>query len=386
MSLADVLETHRVVVCVGSGGVGKTTTAAALAVHAACQGRRVLCLTIDPARRLANSLGLDEMRTEEQEVSSELFARHGLECTGSLSAMMLDTKRTFDDLVTRNASSDEARDRILGNRLYQYISTSLAGTQEYMAMEKLHAVRNDDRFDLIILDTPPTANALDFLDAPERLVNAIDSQAMRWFVQAFQGAGKLSLGIVGRGAAMLIRGLAKFTGIGFLEQVAEFVTGINELFGGFRDRATEVAADLRSPEVAFVIVTTPTPLNVEEAMFFDSRLREAGMAIDGFVLNSVHPLLPEPTASLGDLHHEAAQALPPSIDAERAVTRMRRALDDERVVAVAHRIEADRLRSQVGDVERFVRVPAFDEDVHDLTALARVAAYLTGGQIMEDAA
>jgi anion-transporting ArsA/GET3 family ATPase len=386
MSLADVLESHRVVVCVGSGGVGKTTTAAALAVHAACRGQRVLCLTIDPARRLANSLGLDEMRTEEQEVSAELFARHGLECKGSLSAMMLDTKRTFDDLVTRNASSEEARDRILNNRLYQYISTSLAGTQEYMAMEKLHAVRHDSRFDLIILDTPPTSNALDFLDAPDRLVNAIDSQAMRWFVQAFQGAGKLSLGLVGRGAALVFRGLGKLTGMGFLEQVAEFVIGINDLFGGFRDRANEVAADLRSPEVAFVVVTSPTPLNVEEAMFFDGRLREAGMAVDAFVVNSVHPLLPEPTAQPEALEGEARGALPEGMDAARAVTRLRRALEDERVVAVAHRIEAERLRTQVSDVGRFVQVPAFDEDVHDMGALMRVASYLTGQEVMEGAA
>jgi anion-transporting ArsA/GET3 family ATPase len=386
MSLADVLESHRVIVCVGSGGVGKTTTAAALAVHAACRGQRVLCLTIDPARRLANSLGLDEMRTEEQEVSAELFARHGLECTGSLSAMMLDTKRTFDDLVTRNASSEEARDRILNNRLYQYISTSLAGTQEYMAMEKLHAVRHDSRFDLIILDTPPTSNALDFLDAPDRLVNAIDSQAMRWFVQAFQGAGKLSLGLVGRGAAMVFRGLGKLTGMGFLEQVAEFVIGINDLFGGFRDRANEVAADLRSPEVAFVVVTSPTPLNVEAAMFFDGRLREAGMAVDAFVVNSVHPLLPEPTAEPEALEGEAREALPEGMDAKHAVTRLRRALEDERVVAVAHRIEAERLRTQVSDVGRFVQVPAFDEDVHDMGALMRVASYLTGQEVMEGAA
>jgi anion-transporting ArsA/GET3 family ATPase len=388
MSLADVLQSHRVIVCVGSGGVGKTTTAAALAVHAARSGRRVLCLTIDPARRLANSLGLSEMRTEEQEVSPALFAKHGLEFAGQgrLWAMMLDTKRTFDDLVTRYASSPEAAERILSNRLYQYISTSLAGTQEYMAMEKLHSVRNDPRWDLIILDTPPTANALDFLDAPERLVNAIDSQAMRWFVQAFQGAGKLSLGIVGRGAAMLIRGLARFTGIGFLEQVAEFVTGINDLFGGFRDRAAEVAADLRGPEVAFVIVTSPTPMNVEEAVFFDARLREAGMRIDGFVVNTVHPLLPEPDASDEALLQAASEVLPPSMDAKETLAKMRRALDDERVLAIAQRAEAEKLREQAGDVERFVQVPAFDEDVHDLTALARVAEYLTGQKTMQSAA
>ncbi|MFW6052137.1 MAG: ArsA family ATPase [Myxococcota bacterium] len=385
MSLADVLDSHRVIVCVGSGGVGKTTTAASLAVHAACRGQRVLCLTIDPARRLANSLGLSEMTTEEQEVPAELFARHGLECTGRLSAMMLDTKRTFDDLIGKYASSEEARERILGNRLYQYISTSLAGTQEYMAMEKLHAVHNDRRFDLIVLDTPPTANALDFLDAPERLVNAIDSQAMRWFVQAFEGAGRLSLGLLGKGAAFLIRGLSKFTGLGFLEQVAEFVTDINDLFGGFRDRATAVAADLRSPDVAFVIVTSPTPLNVEEAIYFHQRLRDAGMGMDAFVINNVQPLLAEPEVDAKALRAEAARVLGGPEGAERVLPRMQRALDDERIVAVAHRVEAEKLRARAAQEALFVQVPAFEEDVHDLPALARVASYLTGAATMEAA-
>jgi len=157
-----------VVVCVGSGGVGKTTTAASLALWAAMNGRRVLCLTIDPARRLATSLGLKEMTTEEREVDAAVLTSRGLPMKGRLAAMMLDGKQTFDDLVRRTASSPDRAQRILDNRLYQYISGSLAGTQEYMAMEKLHAVRSDPRYDLIVLDTPPTSNALDFLDAPGR--------------------------------------------------------------------------------------------------------------------------------------------------------------------------------------------------------------------------
>ena len=203
MALAEVLATHRVVVTVGSGGVGKTTTAAALALHAAMSGRRVLCLTIDPARRLANSLGLAEMTVDEQVVPRELFEAHGLALQGQLAAVMLDTKRTFDDLVKRQARSPEAAERILNNKIYQYVAGSLAGTQEYMAMEKLYQVRDDPRYDLIILDTPPTSNALDFLDAPERMVDAIDSPAMRWFIQAFQGAGKLSFGMLGKGGGVL---------------------------------------------------------------------------------------------------------------------------------------------------------------------------------------
>ena len=377
MSLRDVLDDHRVVVCVGCGGVGKTTTAAALSVHAARQGKRVLCLTIDPARRLANSLGLAEMTTEEQAVPAALFEERGLSIEGELSAMMLDTKRTFDDLVRRYASSPEVSQRILQNKVYQYLSTSLAGTQEYMAMEKLHAVREDARWDLIVLDTPPTSNALDFLDAPERLAGLVDSPAMRWFIQSFEGAGKFSFNLVGKGAAFLLRGLSKFTGTGFLEVVAEFVTDFNDLFGGFRDRARQVAEALRSPEVAFVIVTSPNPLAMEEAVFFSRRLEEAGMRRDAFVINGVRPLFAEPSVSEAELAKEIGPHLP-GLDAERAVSRMRRALDDARTRAIADRLQADHLRQRAGKDRLYVEVPAFEQDVHDLAALAEVAAYLTG--------
>lgn len=382
VSLNDLLSTHRVVVCVGCGGVGKTTTAASLAVRAAMSGRRVLCLTIDPAKRLANSLGLDEMTTEEQVVPAELFAQQGLELRGSLSAMMLDTKRTFDELVTRYASSPEVAERILGNKVYEYMSTSLAGTQEYMAMEKLHSVRDDGRYDLIVLDTPPTSNALDFLDAPERMAGLVDSPAMRWFIQAFQGAGKFSFNLVGKGAAFLLRGLSRFTGTGFLEVLAQFITDFNDLFGGFSERAQKVAEDLRSPEVAFVIVTSPNPLAMEEALFFARRLEEAGMRRDAFVINGMRPLFAEPTQGEQGIAEEIAPHLPNGMDAVRAASRLRRALDDARVRATADRLQADHLRERAGSDHRFVEVPAFEEDVHDLSALAEVASYLTGERSM----
>lgn len=245
-------------------------------------------------------------------------------------------------------------------------------------MEKLHAVRQDERWDLIVLDTPPTSNALDFLDAPERLVGAIDSQAMRWFIQTFQGAGKMSFGMVGRGAAFMMRGLSKFTGMGFLEQVAEFVTSLNDLFGGFRDRANEVAEALRSPDVAFVLVTSPRPMAVREAIFFADRLGEAGMRRDAFVVNGLHPLLREPQGTSAELAEAAREVLPEGADPRRAVARMQQALDDERVLALGDRHEANKLKEAAGDETSYIEVPAFERDVHDLEALARVAEYLTG--------
>ncbi len=377
MSLRKVIDSHRVIVTVGSGGVGKTTSAASIAVYAALSGKRVLCLTIDPARRLANSLGLSQMTTSEQEVPASLFAAQGLVLKGSLAAMMLDTKRTFDELITRTATSEEAKRRILDNQIYHYVSRSLAGTQEYMAMEKLHQVRMDPQWDLIVLDTPPTQNALDFLDAPERLIDAIDSPATRWFVQAFQSSAKGTFSILGRGASLVFKGLSKFTGAEFLERVAEFIAGLNDMFGGFRERAGQVAAALRSPDVAFVVVTSPSPMAIREARFFSDRLREANMKRDGIVVNQVHPTYPESTPDTAHIASVLGADVTPAL-----ATRLAQALDDERRRGAIDRKETDALRAHIGDEVAFVEVPAFETDVHDLRALARVASYLTGTDIL----
>ena len=372
-SLLPLLETRRVVVCVGSGGVGKTTIAASLALAAAQRGKRVLCLTIDPAKRLANSLGLRELQGHEQRVDPALFAEHGLPCRGSLSAMMLDMKHTFDELVARNAGSPEQKRRILDNRIYQYVSTSLAGTQEYMAMEKLHDVRRDPRFDLIVLDTPPTSHALDFLDAPQKLVGAIDSPVMRWFVQQLEE--RKSLGLLGKGAAFVLRGLARFTGAEFLEHVGEFVSGINALFGGFRERAQAVYDDLRGPDVAFLIVTSPSPASVGEAVFFSRKLGEYGIAPAGVVVNRVHgAVAPHAPPSVAQL----AGRLPGGTDAEGLLARMQQAARDQNALAQRDREGVRRLREHVGANMSYTEVPALDLDVHDLGSLAEVGAHLLG--------
>ncbi len=375
--LRGILETHRVVVCVGSGGVGKTTTAASLALWAAMNGRRVLCLTIDPARRLATSLGLKEMTTDEKVVDAATLGKRGLAMKGSLSAMMLDGKRTFDDLVRRYASTPERAERILENKLYQYISGSLAGTQEYMAMEKLHAVRSDPRYDLIVLDTPPTSNALDFLDAPERLAGLVDSPTMQWIVTAFESSGKMSFSLVGRGAKIVLQGISKLTGAGFLEQVATFLTEFNDLFGGFRKRSEEVGAALRSPEVAFVIVTSPAPLAIEEAIFFADRLGQAGMKRDALVVNQVHRVLPEVKATTTTLETEAKPHVG-AHDPSKIVSRVRRAYDDAKTRAQADRMQIDRLKKRIDASLPLLEVPVFDHDVHDLDALEAVGRALVG--------
>jgi anion-transporting ArsA/GET3 family ATPase len=386
-TLDELVMKRRVLVAVGAGGVGKTTTAAALGVAAASRGRRVLCLTIDPARRLAESLGLERMSADEQVVAPELFARAGLPMKGSLSAMMLDTKRTFDELVERYSSSPERARKLLSNKLYGYVSASLAGTQEYMAMEKLVAVQRDPRFDLIILDTPPTANALDFLDAPGKLVDALDSATMRWFLQAFQSTGKVIFNLLARSAALVLRGLGRITGAGFLAAMAELITELNDLFGGFRERAKVVEAALRSPDVSFVLVTSPAPMSLEEVVFFSERLAEASMPRGAFVVNRYRqaPLAPPgaPGTSSAPTERDAslaiaARGLRLGVD---AAARVLQAYGDAVRLAALDEYHVRDLRDRSAGHVPIVRVPELATDVHDLKNLGAISELLMRGGV-----
>ena len=370
--LSKLLEQRRVLLSVGCGGVGKTTTSAALGLAAARRGKRVLCLTIDPARRLAQSLGLEWASTEASVVDPALLRSAGVPPQGSLTIMRVDTRATFDALVTQLAPTPERRDRILNNVLYKYISTSLAGTQEYMAMEKLYGLKNDPRFDTLILDTPPTANALDFLDAPERLIGAIDSPAIRWFVEAFEGTGRMSFNLVAKSTATLLRGLGKLTGGGFLEQVAGFVTEINALFGGWRKRADEVSSALRGDDVGYVMVTTPDPLAIREVAFFAQRLVKEHMHADAFVVNRVHPPFPaEIDGTAAELSRLGLER--PAELAEKCAVALRLASSQGRL----DRIHLMSLENTIEDARApVVFVPAFASDVYDLGALGQIADIL----------
>ena len=372
-SLNPLLEGKQIVVCAGAGGVGKTTVAAAIALGFAQRGQRVLCITIDPAKRLADSLGIGAMSAEEQRVSPELFESAGLVVSGQLTVLMLDTKRTFDELVRRYASSPEVRDRILQNRIYSYVSTSLAGTQSYMAMEKVLLVRQDPRFDRIVLDTPPTSNALDFLDAPERLIEAIDSAAMRWLVQTFEKSGRFSLNLVARGVALVLRGLGRLTGKGFLEHLAEFVAELNELFGGFRERAAAVAKAFRSADLAYVLVTSAAPAAIDEVSYFAARLHQQGMRPDAVVVNRLQPNpAPAETSEVA----QAARELGVELTAE-TLAGIERAAEDDRSRAAFETEQLQVLDRSLGaDRPPILRIPVLAADVHDVRSLSRVAALL----------
>ena len=286
-AFAKLLAEKSVVVCVGSGGVGKTTTSAVLALNEAIKGRKVLVLTIDPARRLANSLGVDALDNDAMRIPIERFTEVGLKPKGELWAMMLDMKQSFDQVVASYAPAKE-RDEILNNRIYHYFSSSLAGTQEYAAAERLYELHTSGEFDLIVLDTPPTTHALDFLEAPRRLEDAIENKALQWIYKPGALAGKRGLGVFSAGTAYVLKTLSRFTGAELLEEFAVFLRSFSVLFDGLRKRSQKVRALLTSDEATFIVVTAPDPLTIDEALYFYGRLGTEQVAVGGFIVNRVH--------------------------------------------------------------------------------------------------
>jgi len=379
--LLHVLLERRILICVGSGGVGKTTTAATLALAAARRGKRTLVLTIDPARRLANSLGLAELGHEVQQVDPELVRRDAPSKLGELHAMMLDQKKAFDEMVTRHAKDPAAVRRILENPVYAQISGSLAGTQEYAAMTKLHEFDRTGRWDLIVVDTPPTAHALDFLDAPRKLGEAIDSPAIEWF-RKLQGQGGSRWSLVGKTGAFVLKRLAKFVGSKFIDDLGVFFTEFNDILGGFRKRAEETFALLREPRVGFVLVASPEPMAVREALAFHERLIAAGMPFVGFVVNKIHPSRPVDGLTVASL--ASALATEPSVaqlglsgtTVTMAATSLLAAHLDIETLADADRAAVGELAAAGGSHALLVEVPLLRDDVHDVSRLVGLERYL----------
>jgi anion-transporting ArsA/GET3 family ATPase len=375
-TLPALLAERRVVVVAGAGGVGKTTIAAALSLAAAERGRRVLCLTIDPAKRLFDRLGLDAGSAAEQRLDPAPFAAAGLTLKGELTVVMLDTKHTFDELVRRHASSPAAAERILANEFYEYVSTQLAGTQAYMAMEKVLSVLSDERYDLVVLDTPPTADALDFLDAPGRLIETLDSPALRWLGDVFERSGRLSFNLVAQGIAFVLKTLAKLTGQGFLERLSEFVSEVNQLFGGFRERAERVSAAFRKPDFSYLLAATASPGALDEAQFFAERLRRLGLGAGGVIVNRLRPsgFAPPDRAAL------EAELVRRKLGLENDLAgRVLRALREEGAVGAAERKTLEARKASQFSAERIpwvLEVPALVDSVNDVAALVAVSRCL----------
>jgi anion-transporting ArsA/GET3 family ATPase len=279
----ELIERSRIVVCAGSGGVGKTTTAAAVAVAAAQQGRNVLALTIDPAARLSRSLGLADRPAEPTRVALSNLER------GSLHALIQDTKTTFDELIHQHAPNPKIAKGILNNSLYQQMSTRLAGVGEYMAVEKLLALQQSGRFDLIVLDTPPTRNALDFLTAPQRLADALHSGTARFLAGAFAAPRNTQRGMLRRGMARALSGIGQLTSSAFLQRFAALLQDLDEVFQGLNERAQQLSALLTSAQVSYLVVSDPTQLALDEARFFLDYVSERGDASSVLVVNRVRP-------------------------------------------------------------------------------------------------
>ena len=358
-------ERKHVIACCGSGGVGKTTTAAALALRAAERhGRRTVVLTIDPAHRLAQSLGMEALDNTPRPVA-------GLE-GGSLDAMMLDMKRTFDDVVASHTTADRAAE-IFANPFYQAVSSTFSGTQEYMAMEKLGQLRASDRWDLIVLDTPPSRSALDFLDAPARLARFLDGRVIRLLSASTPGSRRSMLSLMGASAAVFTRVFNKILGGHLLTDVAEFTASLEDTFGGFRKRAEETFRALQGDQTSFLVVATPEPAAINEAVYFSQRLTEERMPLEGMVLNRLTPVR-------ASLSAERALGAAATLEDE----------DPENPVAAALRTHADLVRRRAAELRvtaRYgaacpdipqARLPTLGAEVVDLAGLRGFGAAAAG--------
>jgi anion-transporting ArsA/GET3 family ATPase len=367
VTLDGRLDGKRVIICAGSGGVGKTTTSAALAMGLAASGLCVAVVTIDPAKRLANSLGLDELGNEPRLVDPDRFAGHGIEMRGELWAMMLDAKRTFDDLIARLAPDERTRDDVLSNRIYQQLSGAVAGSQEFTAIAKLYDLDRSGRFDVLVLDTPPSRNALDFLDAPDRLTGFFEGRALKVFLAPTGLAAR----VVGRGTSVVFSVLKRLTGVDLLEDLGVFFRALGGLIEGFKERAEGVKALLTDPATTFLIVTSPEREPVEEAIFFHGKLREAGMPFGGLIVNRVHAIVGGEAADPDDVAGELEPALGAKLAAKVA-----RAFAEEQVLAARDEAALAHLRKATGDGDP-VLIPQLDGDVHDIDGLVAVHRHLS---------
>lgn len=382
--LAQIIDRHRIIVCAGSGGVGKTTTSATLALWGALRGRRSIVLTIDPARRLADSLGVGPIGNTPCQVAPEALAALGRSATGSLTAMMLDQKGSWDELVSRHAPSGEVRDKILENLFYRQLSQSFAGSQEYMAVEQLGELDSCGEYDLIIVDTPPTQHALDFLEAPDRLLAFLDKKIVRWFMPGFS-AGWSTFQTMNKTVGFVLKKIEEATGVAALAQVTDFFGSMGELFDGFEARVERVTALLRDPATAFVLVAGPDEQVLGQVDYLASQMAEREMPLKGVVMNRMHALLPAVEAEersteavaaaiVGDVRHALAGAA----SADEVAMQLARNLVDWQA-----RARGDALRTEIfrGGLPRgvpLVQVPDLASDIHDLAGLASLHEFLFG--------
>jgi anion-transporting ArsA/GET3 family ATPase len=367
MNIAEMLEGKRVCVCAGSGGVGKTTTSAAIALGMAATGSKVAVVTIDPANRLADALGLERLENEPRRVAPERLAGGSLDIKGELWAMMLDPKRTFDELIERIAPDAGRAEEIKANRVYRELSTAVSGSQELTAIAKLYELDQDGDFDLLVLDTPPSRNALEFLDAPGRLNAFLEGRALK----AFMKPTGLGIRALSRGALPLLGGVRRITGLDLISDLTTFFQLLGDMTSDFSQRAALVEQLLRADTSAFVLVTSAARGPIDEAIWFGERLESDGLPFAGVVVNRVHHDL------LGDrAPREVRRALARVLDPGLA-SRVAENFRDYHVLARRDDHNLARLAGAL-DERRLLLVPQLDDDVHDIEGLTRIHRYLFG--------
>jgi anion-transporting ArsA/GET3 family ATPase len=381
-SLDGLLASREIIVACGPGGVGKTTTAAAAAAMAAARGGgKVLVLTIDPARRLANALGLEGIGNTERRVPDEAFASAGVKPRGELYAAMLDTKESWDALIRHHAPDDRTRDEILANPLYRNISSRFVQSHDYIAMERLFEIHAEGTYDLIVVDTPPTRNALDFLDAPERMAEFFSSRLLRWLIVPYRSR------IVGLASRPFYQVADRILGTQFLADIAEFFILFQSMYDGFIERARAVQRLLADRRTSFIVVSTLETVPLREAEFFAQAITDRKLHLGAIVLNKVLPdYLRDPLGAvvaerLRDRAEEIADAIGPSIGVtdtaqiRRVLVEVGQNYMNYRLVAQS---EAEKQTELSTTAETLVSVPYFDTDVHDFAGLMRLGAGLWG--------
>lgn len=368
--VADWLDGVRVCICGGSGGVGKTTTSAAVAAGMAARGRKVCVVTIDPAQRLADALGLDALGNAPHRVDAAPFAAAGMPFAegGELWALQLDAKRTFDDLIERLAPDERTREEILSNRIYRELSGAVAGSQEFTAIAKLHDLAATAEFDLLVLDTPPSRNALDFLDAPDRLTQFFEGRAL----QALLRPSGFGMKLLGRTSGFALGALKRVTGVDLLTDLSTFFRLLGGLLEGFRARAEQVETLLRDPRTRFLLVTSPEREPIDEAIYFHRKLKAARMTFGGAIVNRVH------ADQLGD--EDAGELVGRLVDdaglSRPLAAKVAQCFADEHALARRDRENVAHLAQRLGPSVPLLLVPHLDDDVHDAGGLVAVGAHL----------
>lgn len=365
---------RRVVVCCGAGGVGKTTVSAALALELARRGRRAAVITIDPARRLADALGMAGLGDEPTEADRDALVGAGVPSDGQLWGLQLDPKATFDRLVARYAPDEEAQERIYSNRVYQHLSGAVAGSQEYMAVERLHELLDDDRFDHIVLDTPPAENALDFLDAPERMTRFVGGKALRTLTAPAEGSAWIGQKALAAGTSVVMAVLRRITGAELLGEIAEFLSSFEGMYAGFAERADAVKRLLTSDSASFLVVAAPEEEPAQAGAALVRRLEHDGFPFAGIVLNRVHQLPPAAPRTLDELREplRAGGSTNPSALAGAVLE----SLGDARAIAVRDLDLSQALAAASGRPPAAI-VPALQDEPVDIAGLVRVAEALS---------